>query len=145
MSANEATKKLSRALPSSLSAYHDLVEEILREMLDQGWDEKTLFGIHMALEESITNAIRHGNKEAPDKMVQVECEISADRFWAKIRDEGEGYEPGSIPDCCAPENLEAPGGRGLALIRAYMDNVKLSKKGACLTMEKFRKDPPEAE
>lgn len=137
MSAENPTKTFSRRLPSSLYAYHDFVEELLTELLKLGWDKSTLFGIHMALEESISNAIRHGNKENPDKIVDVSCEISADRFWAQIKDEGEGYEESKVPDCCSPENLEAAGGRGLALIRAYMTHVELTEKGTCLTMEKL--------
>ena len=141
MSPDQATHTFTRALPSSLSVYHDFIQEVLNLMEKLGWKKSVLFGIHMALEESISNAIRHGNKEDPDKHVQVECEISAHRFWANIRDEGEGYCVEEVPDCCAPENLEAPGGRGLALIRAYMTSVELSQNGSCLTMEKLLEEP----
>ena len=78
-----------------------------------------------------------GNKEDSSKRVQVECQLSTDRFWAKVCDEGEGYDPCQVPDCCDEENLEAPGGRGLALIRAYMTTVEHSPCGRCLTMEKI--------
>lgn len=141
MSLDDETKTFLRSLPSTLNAYHDFVEEILNEMLQMDWDKSTLFGVHMALEESISNAIRHGNQEDPKKQVQVKCEISAVRFWANICDEGEGYAAEAVPDCRSPENLEAPGGRGLALIRAYMTTVELSKNGSCLTMEKLLKEP----
>lgn len=138
MSSNDAPEKLSCDLPSSLSAYHDFVQGVLERLQELGWDEKILFGVHMALEESISNAIRHGNKEDPLKQVFIECELERSRFWVKVCDQGEGYDPEKVPDCRSPENLERPGGRGLALIRAYMTTVEHSECGCCLIMEKLR-------
>ncbi len=139
MSSNNEPEKIriSRELPSSLSAYLDFIQDILGKLQLLGWDDKVLFGVHMALEESISNAIRHGNKEDPNKKVLVECELDSSRFWVKVCDEGEGYNPGEVPDCCSAENLEQPGGRGLALIRAYMTTVEHSECGCCLMMEKL--------
>ena len=90
----------------------------------------------MALEESISNAVRHGNKHDPNKVVKIDCELSEKRFFVKICDEGPGYDPCKVPDCCADENLEIPGGRGLALMRAYMNKVELADNGKCVIMEK---------
>ncbi len=133
---NGEPEKISRELPSSLTAYHDLVQEVLGKLQLLGWKKDVLFGIHIALEESISNAIRHGNNEDAQKKVQVDCELGPSRFWVQVCDEGEGYDPGEVPDCCSPENLEQPGGRGLALIRAYMTSVEHSECGRCLMMEK---------
>ncbi len=127
---------LTRVLPSTLTAYPDLVQEILTTLENFGWGKEHLFGIHMALEESLSNAVRHGNKYDPNKQVFVDCELSPQRFYIKIRDEGAGYDPCRVPDCCADENLEVPGGRGLALMRAYMSRVELSDHGKCVVMEK---------
>jgi serine/threonine-protein kinase RsbW len=129
---------INRALPSNLTAYIGFVEDLLARLELYGWNKEELFGIHMALEESITNAIRHGNKHDPDKQVFVDCELSPQRFFIRVRDQGAGYNPCAVPDCCADENLEVPGGRGLALMRAYMDHVELSDNGRCVTMEKNR-------
>lgn len=130
---------LSRVLPSSLTAYHEFVQIVIDHLGGFGWSDKDLFGVHMALEESISNAVRHGNKHDPDKCVRVNCELSPHRFFAQICDEGSGYDPAAVPDCCQKENLEVPGGRGLALIRAYMDAVEFSDNGRCVTMEKYLK------
>ena len=127
---------MTRVLPSNLTVYLDLVQEILSALEGYGWGKEHLFGIHMALEESLSNAVRHGNKHDPNKQVYVDCELSPNRFYIKIRDEGAGYDPCKVPDCCADENLEIPGGRGLALMRAYMDRVELSDRGTCVVMEK---------
>jgi serine/threonine-protein kinase RsbW len=129
---------INRALPSNLTAYIGFVEDLLARLELYGWNKEELFGIHMALEESITNAIRHGNKLDPNKQVFVDCELSPQRFFIRVCDEGAGYNPCAVPDCCADENLEVPGGRGLALMRAYMDHVELSDNGRCVVMEKFR-------
>jgi serine/threonine-protein kinase RsbW len=129
---------LHRVLPTSLSAYHEFIDEVLTALKAEQWGQRELFGVHMALEESISNAIRHGNKHDESKSVTVECRASARRFWARICDEGQGYCRDAIPDCRCDERLEVPGGRGLALIEAYMDLVELNDVGNCLTMEKRR-------
>lgn len=141
MPSGKATLTITRGLPSSLSAYLEFVQEILDKMERMGWDKSVLFGIHVALEESISNAIRHGNGEDPQKQVHVECKIDPRRFWASVCDEGNGYAADSVPDCRSPENLEAPGGRGLALIRAYMTRVEVRDNGSCLVMEKLLDEP----
>ena len=137
MSSTTRPTIIERSLPSTLSAYHDLVQEVLATLQSLGWTEHDLFGVHMALEESISNAVRHGNNEDPSKQVHVECQLAEKRFFAKICDEGSGYEPDSVPDCCCPENLEELGGRGLKLIQHYMTTVEHADCGRCLKMEKL--------
>lgn len=127
---------MKRSLPSALNAYQEFVESVLQELEAFGWQRCDLFGVHMALEESISNAIRHGNKQDLAKRVEVECRLSPERFWVRVCDEGEGFVPEAVPDCCAPDRLEVPGGRGLTLIRAFMSWVEYSERGNCVTMEK---------
>ena len=138
MSTEDEHEMIKARLPSSLTAYHDFVQRVLAKLQGLGWPDKVLFGIHMAMEESISNAIRHGNKENCAKQVEVECRLSEQHFWIKVCDEGDGYEPDAVPDCCADENLEVPGGRGLALMRAYMTSVEHRQNGRCVVMEKLR-------
>ena len=138
MATSDQSIVLARELPSTLTAYHDFVQEVLTSLQDHGWTDHELFGVHMALEESISNAIRHGNCEDPAKSVHVECHVSESRFYAAVRDEGKGYEPDAVPDCCSEDRLEVPGGRGLKLIRAYMDKVEHADQGRCVKMEKLR-------
>ena len=127
---------LSATLPSSLDAYQDFVQSALDSLSELGWSQCDLFAVHMALEESISNAVRHGNKEDPAKKVQVEMRLSADHFWARICDEGPGFCPADVPDCCAPERREIPGGRGLTLMQAFMTLVQYNDRGNCVTLEK---------
>jgi serine/threonine-protein kinase RsbW len=127
-------------LPSKKGAHIPHMDAILLELERHGWDKngRDYFGIQMALEESLTNAIRHGNCCDPTKQVHVECKVSDQRFWLRVTDEGPGFKPNQVADCTADENLECPGGRGLALIKAYMTRVEYNHCGNSVTMEKTR-------
>jgi serine/threonine-protein kinase RsbW len=127
-------------LPSRRGAHIPVLEEILGELEHLGWDPngRDYFGVQMALEESLTNAIRHGNKLDESKQVLVECKVSPERFWLRVTDEGPGFKPHAVPDCTADENLDCAGGRGLALIQAYMTYVQYNECGNSVTMEKTR-------
>ena len=129
-------RTLTATLPSSLEAYQGFVQSTLEALTELGWSPCDLFAVHMALEESISNAVRHGNQEDLAKSVEVECRLSADRFWARVCDEGPGFQPSAVPDCCAADRLEVPGGRGLTLIQAFMTRVQYNDRGNCVTMEK---------
>ena len=125
-------------LKSCKDAHVPHLREILRELEKLGWSGRDHFGIELALEESLSNAIRHGNKYDESKIVFVECKASPEQFWLRITDEGNGFQPQKVPDCTADENLECPGGRGLALMKAYMTSVEYNDRGNCVTMEKTR-------
>jgi serine/threonine-protein kinase RsbW len=125
-------------LPSRHGSYVPCMQEILEKLALFGWDGRDLFGIELTLEESLSNAIRHGNCLDESKQVQVECKVSPERFWLRVEDEGHGFKLNSVPDCTADENLECPGGRGLALIRAFMTHVQYNQRGNCVTLEKIR-------
>jgi serine/threonine-protein kinase RsbW len=140
MSESSWSWTLRKPLPSRRDAHIPLLEEILQELERLGWDPngRDYFGVQMALEESLSNAIRHGNKCDESKQVLVECKISPERFWLRVTDEGPGFKPNAVPDCTADENLGCQGGRGLALIQAYMTYVQYNECGNSVTMEKTR-------
>ncbi len=125
-------------IPSRTGAHLAPLREILAQLERHGWNGRDLFGIEMALEESLTNAIRHGNRFDETKIVRMECKVSPDRFWLRVHDEGPGFTPSKVPDCTSDENLGCPGGRGLALIQAFMTRVEHNERGNCVTMEKIR-------
>jgi serine/threonine-protein kinase RsbW len=127
-----------RTLPSERGAHMPCMQEVLETLQSLGWDGRDLFGVEMALEESLTNAIRHGNQLDESKRVEVECRVSRERFWLRVEDEGNGFRLQNVPDCTADENLECCGGRGLALIKAYMTSVEYNERGNCVTLEKIR-------
>jgi len=125
-------------LPTRPGGYVTCMQEILSQLSQCGWDGRDLFGVELTLEESLNNAMRHGNRMDESKLVLVECRVSPERFWIRVEDEGSGFRPQTVPDCTADENLECPGGRGLALIQAYMNRVEYNDRGNCVTMEKYR-------
>lgn len=131
---------LARSIPSCKGAHLESMEEIIAQLTALGWSDRELFGVQMALEESLTNAIRHGNGCDEDKQVRFECKASGERFWLRVEDEGEGFLKDDVPDCTHEDNLEACGGRGVMLIHAYMTTVKYNESGNVVTMEKIRGD-----
>lgn len=90
-----------------------------------GFDEEAGFQIEMAVHEAVINAVRHGNREDPNKKVQVKFMIFEDRLEIHIRDQGKGFDPNTLPDPLAKENLLNISGRGIFLIRKFMDEFRV--------------------
>ncbi len=103
-----------------------------------GFDEDTRSGVSMAVREAMINAILHGNAYAPDKRVNLTFEQNGREMIVIISDEGEGFIPEEVPDPLAPENLLKQSGRGIFLMRAFMDEVRFRKlePGTEITMIK---------
>src|SRR5262245_60143928 len=107
---------IDREIPSCALDGHRLILEIIEQLQQAAWNQKDIFGVHLALEEAVVNAIKHGNCEDPDKVVQVVCKISPTRCWILVQDQGPGFDPENVPDCTLDENLDKPSGRGLKLM-----------------------------
>jgi len=118
-----------KVIPTNMQAARQLAEELLDEAPFKGYSEPALFAIRLALEEGLANAIKHGNKSDPGKSITVCAEVDDDQATITITDEGEGFEPGVIPDPTVDENLEKPCGRGIMLMRSYMDKVEFNERG----------------
>jgi serine/threonine-protein kinase RsbW len=115
-----------------------LLEAIPAEMANHGYSETDQFRVHLALEEAIINAHKHGNQRDWSKSITVRYYISADGVAAQVEDEGVGFDPQSVPDPLAPENLERPSGRGLLLMRSYLTGVCHNEPGNCICLCKHR-------
>jgi serine/threonine-protein kinase RsbW len=127
-------------IPSEPDHCATIIGLILEQLEKSSWSNKDTFGIHMAMEEAILNAIRHGNHCAPDKYVHIVIELSEDRFYSKITDQGCGFDPTTLPDPTAEENLEKECGRGVLLITSFVDVVVYNAKGNSLEITKRRSD-----
>ena len=93
-----------------------------------GFDEDAVHWVGVAVRESVINAIKHGNQSDERKMVHVEFASSASgELVIAVRDEGEGFDPDSIADPLAPENMLKSSGRGIFLMRNFMDDVSLRR------------------
>lgn len=123
-------------IPSDLARIPEVQDAILAKARDAGFNKDTQFAIRLALDEAVSNAIRHGNQNDVAKTVTIDFTVTPDRVTVKITDQGPGFDPGSLPDPTAPENLTRPHGRGVLLIQSYMTDVSYSDKGRCVTMTK---------
>jgi len=103
----------------------------------RGCSEEVLFAVRLALEEAVVNAIRHGNKLDPQKKILVSYLVEDARVTISVEDEGPGFDLDSVPDPTAEENLEADHGRGILLMRVYMDEVVYNEKGNRVTLTKM--------
>jgi len=96
-----------------------------------GLDDESLHWVGVAVRESVINAIKHGNGSDERKMVHVEFASSGSpetgELVIAVRDEGEGFDPESIADPLAPENVLKSSGRGIFLMRNFMDDVSLRR------------------
>jgi serine/threonine-protein kinase RsbW len=93
------------------------------------YDQKQVFGVRLALEEALVNAVKHGNRHDPTKRVWASWHVGPSRVMIEIEDEGDGFDPRAVPDPCAPENLERSCGRGVFLMRHYMSSVRYNRRG----------------
>lgn len=113
------------------------LEPYVKEL--QAWtnfDEDDFNRILLTLNEAVNNAIIHGNKQNPNKKVVINTQYDegSSILRISIEDEGEGFDPESIPDPLKEENLLNEGGRGVYLIEQYADNIKFTKEGTKLTI-----------
>jgi serine/threonine-protein kinase RsbW len=129
---------VDRTIPSELLLGRSVLEELLTRLQGEAWTTREIFGIRLALEEAVVNAIKHGNCLDPSKRVHVICQSTAEKIWIKIADEGPGFNPESVPDCTDAEHIEAPNGRGIMLMRNYMSRVEYNEQGNVVVMEKLR-------
>lgn len=127
---------------SKASVVTEICGWILSGLEADSFSSKDIFAVHLATEEAFLNAVKHGNKNDPNKKVKVEYEIHPDRVDITITDDGDGFSPDSVPDPRDTENLYKPQGRGLLLINAYMDIVEYNDKGNCLHMTKYKSQMP---
>lgn len=125
------------SIPSQRGAGQEIVSTILEQLQTQQWNERDVFGVHLALEEALVNAIIHGNGLDAEKLVQVKCQIGPQRFAIEIRDQGAGFKAADVPDPTDCENIERPCGRGLMLMRSFMTSVEFNEQGNCVSMEKL--------
>lgn len=130
--------KTEVTIPSDTVVGQALQEQILRQLEELQFAEHDLFGVRLALEEALVNAIKHGNRLDPTKNVRVQWIIDHERVVIEIEDEGEGFDPGDVPDPTADENLERPCGRGIHLMRAFMTSIDYHGRGNRVVLIKAR-------
>jgi len=109
----------------------DLVQAVTEHIGRRlGFDDEALHWTAMAVRESVINAITHGNHNDPAKMVFIDfsadVESEPDALIVRVRDQGNGFNPAELKDPLSPENVLKSGGRGIFLIRQFMDDVTIA-------------------
>jgi serine/threonine-protein kinase RsbW len=123
----EAKEVLNRDFESTLESV-DTVESLVLEAAEKaGFDEDNLNKIGMSVRECMVNAVVHGNRYSANKQVHVSMQMYPAAAAISIADQGEGFQLSDLPDPLAEENLLRHSGRGVFLIRAFMDDVQFRK------------------
>jgi serine/threonine-protein kinase RsbW len=134
-----ATGKVQIDIQSSFEMV-DLVQVVFESLSTEvGFDADSAHWMSVAIRESVTNAVRHGNKLDPNKRVIISFEYHEPEFTVVVEDEGEGFNVEEIPDPLAEENLLRASGRGIFFMKNFMDEVAYHfepKRGTRVTMMK---------
>jgi serine/threonine-protein kinase RsbW len=131
---------VERFLDSTLESVDSAEELALNEAEKAGVSEDDLHKIAMAVRESMVNAVVHGNRYNSHKKVHLSVSKGPREFVVKIADEGEGFDYENLPDPLARENLLRHSGRGIFLIKAFMDEFlvrRLEPAGTEVTLVKY--------
>lgn len=126
-------------VPNDLMAAKRPEEVILREVAECSFCDNAAFAIKLALEEAMTNAFRHGNRRDPSKHITVQYDVTKDRVEIVVQDEGDGFDPDQIPDPTQFEFIDRPHGRGIMLMRSYLDEVVFSDGGSSVRLVKHNR------
>ena len=119
------TNRVSYTLESTLESVNQAEQTAAEVAARAGFGEDERYQVSMAVREAAVNAVLHGNAYDPGKRFMVAYETTREALVITITDQGKGLDPSSIPDPLAPENLMKGSGRGIFLIRAFMDEVKI--------------------
>jgi serine/threonine-protein kinase RsbW len=131
----------SMVVKSTPLAVRGVCKKILSELGANNFSQDDIFAVHLALEEAFLNAVKHGNKMNPNKEIKIDYLVDVDRIEISMMDEGNGFDPEVVPDPRYGENLYKTEGRGLFLIRSYMDVVEFNKRGNCVRMVRYKEKP----
>jgi serine/threonine-protein kinase RsbW len=122
---SSATNRVSYTLDSTLESVNRAESKALEMAARGGFNEDSQQNIAMAVREAAVNAVLHGNAYDPQKKFVVAYEITPQALVITITDQGRGLDPENIPDPLSPDNLMKNSGRGIFLIRAFMDEVTI--------------------
>ncbi|HLI83527.1 MAG TPA: ATP-binding protein [Bryobacteraceae bacterium] len=132
---------MERLLESTLASV-DHAEELVSAIAQlAGFDEDDLMKIGLAVREAMVNAVVHGNRYNERKKVRFSVTETGERLTVRVADEGEGFDFEHLPDPLAPENLLRSCGRGIFLIRSFMDELafrRLKPGGTELILTKYK-------
>ena len=129
-------EKIDFELPSDIRLMNGVLHYLIDRVAKLGVIDPDNSNLFVALDEAFVNAVKHGNRNDPSKLVRITAELSSKEARFTIEDEGDGFDVHEIPDPRDPENLFKTSGRGVLLIYNIMDEVAYNARGNRLTMVK---------
>jgi serine/threonine-protein kinase RsbW len=122
---SEDSKHLEVTLETQVESVNLAEEMCLRVAEAAGFGEDDCYRIGMSVREGVINAFHYGNEERPEKKIHLALDLTPEKMIIHVLDEGKGFDLGSVPDPVAEENLLSTSGRGIFLMRAFMDEFKV--------------------
>src|SRR5215203_6119737 len=138
-------EKIEFELPSDLALMNGILEYLQDRVAKLGLIRPERSNLFIALDEAFVNAVKHGNKNDPTKLLKITAELSPKEASFTVEDEGEGFDIREIPNPCDPANLFRTSGRGVLLIYNIMDEVEYNAQGNRVKMVKRPETPVEAQ
>lgn len=135
---SKATLQKSVTVNNTISAVAEVCCRILDLAKNNGFTREDIFAIHLAIEEAFINAVKHGNNADASRHVTIDYAIAPDRLEVSVSDEGSGFDYKNLPDPRHKQNLQKPSGRGVLLMRSYMDKVVFNDTGSSVHMIKYK-------
>jgi len=136
----QENKHLEVVLDTQVESVNLAEEMCLRAAEAAGFDEEMCYRIGMSVREGVINAFHYGNQERPDKKIHLSLDITSEKLIIHVMDEGKGFKLSDVPDPLAEENILSTSGRGIFLMRAFMDEFDVvpgSTGGAEIIMSKW--------
>ncbi len=122
---SEDSKHLEITLETQVESVNLAEELCLRVAEAAGFGEDDCYRIGMSVREGVINAFHYGNEERPEKKIHLALDLTPDKMIIHVLDEGKGFDLGRVPDPLAEENLLSTSGRGIFLMRAFMDEFQV--------------------
>jgi serine/threonine-protein kinase RsbW len=142
MQRDKLVSEFCEVIPSTFDALNSIEDKVMAVVKDLPCAPEDLFGASLSLREALTNAILHGNQNDPAKRVLIACFCECERdvgLLLIVRDEGQGFNPDEVPDPTRAEAIHEWHGRGICLMRHFMDEVRFEQGGSEVLLRK-RKD-----
>ena len=133
-------KHLEVLLDTQVESVNLAEEMCIRVAEAAGFDEEMCYRIGMSVREGVINAFHYGNKERPDKKIHLALDLTHEKLVIHVMDEGKVFKLKDVPDPLAEENILSTSGRGIFLMRAFMDEFEVvcgSTGGAEIIMSKW--------
>jgi len=124
-------------MPSEIKSIYILNAISKHILTEMQFSEEDTEQVNLAIIEAGANAIKHGNRNDPDKKVNVQFHVGFDKLTVIVQDEGEGFDTNNLPEPLAQENLLKPNGRGVFAMKQCMDEVTFNNNGSEVQMVKF--------